>query len=306
MATRTKSSNSLLLIERIACIDCPLWYARIILWYTSIIILWICPYYPLYASIKLSSNLDPCFRLESHFIGFSSRSEMFSRVSQISRTAAWRLASGSVSTPSYTANASKASQVAMFKKFNDDGSFFYARPKSAWFADSSYGASDSSSAATPQTELKPGSLSFTLGTRVSEATSTSKAKYDKVNFSLQARSIGQFLSAIYGPVKPGGDVFTSFNKRSTMKVLKKHAPGGDFIMVVSVDTLDPSNGTQNSARVELSSGDAKCLQVLIENCLPSLYGWVSKNVLPDAKKAFGTSSATKAKTAQSAADVLNM
>ena len=164
-----------------------------------------------------------------------------------------------------------SSNIAPFTVFQSTG-MLMARPVPLQFTE------------TDQTIAREGYVSLTVIPRTLDESSekTSFDKEKKLSVKLRAKQIGQLLSWKINGSKLAPltvNTYMSGSVPATMELKFLGNNGNSEDPEVQL-TITPKSGDHGPVSMPISVGEIKSFQVLLESCLPELYGWTSRTTAP--------------------------
>ena len=137
------------------------------------------------------------------------------------------------------------------------------------------------------TIAREGYVNLTVIPRHSDEASgeESKGSFDKekkLNVKLRSKQIGQLISWRLGNGKPSPLVINAFMTGSvptTIELKFVNNTLGEDVPEIQM-TITPKSGDASPVTIPISLGEVKSLQILLESCLPDLYGWTGKMTSP--------------------------
>jgi hypothetical protein len=151
-----------------------------------------------------------------------------------------------------------------------------------------------------QTIAREGYVSLTVIPRTLNESSSEKSSFDKekkLSVKLRAKQIGQLLTwkmvngAKLAPLTINAYMTGSVPATLELKYLGTNPEEPEVQL-----TITPKAGDMGAVSMPISFGEIKSFQVLLEACLPELYGWTSKNTAPKIAGTWSKQSATETKS----------
>lgn len=149
------------------------------------------------------------------------------------------------------------------------------------------------------TIAREGYVSLTVIPRILNAESTAeepKSTFDKekkLSVKLRAKQIGQLISWRLNNGSKAPLLVNAYMTGSIPTTLEfKHITSASDPAEPQIQlTITPKSGDAAPVSLPISLGEVKSLQVLLEACLPDLYGWVGKVTQPRQSGTWSTAAA---------------